>query len=124
MIKKIFDNCKYRIFYSLTFFSHYTLSAKNRWPFDDDIIELGNVLNRYQFQTLISPLLILAMTCLGLCLSTVHPSERQVPRTCLTVPWKLLDIDFSSRTLAIFLICSNVRLPLWVTFLTFFLSLS
>ena len=82
-----------------------------------------NGLNRVN-QTLRSPLLILAMSYLGFCLSTVQPKDLQVPNTCLTVPAKLLAIDFSYITLAIFLICSKVRLPLWLTFLTFFLSRS
>jgi hypothetical protein len=55
---------------------------------------------------------ILAIIYLGFCLSTVHPIERHVPKTCLTVPAKFLAIDFSSITLAIFLICSKVRFPL------------
>ena len=80
-------------------------------------------LNR-DYQHFSSPLLILAMTCLGLCLSTEQPRERQVPRTCLTVPAKFLAMDFSSIILATFLTCSKVMLPLWFTFLTFFLSLS
>lgn len=75
-------------------------------------------------QILSSPLLILAIICLGFCLSTVHPIERQVPKTDLTVPVKFLARDFSSTALAIFLTCSRVRFPLWVTFLVFFLSLS
>ncbi len=75
-------------------------------------------------QTLISLLLILVINCLGLCLSTVQPRERQVPSTLLTVPEKFLAIDFSSMTLATFLTCSKVRFPLWLMFLTFFLSLS
>ena len=73
---------------------------------------------------MISPLFILAMTCLGLSLSTVHPTERQLPKTDLTVPAKFLARDFSSRVLAIFLTCSSVRFPLCVTFLVFFLSRS
>ncbi len=59
-----------------------------------------------------SPLLILAITCLGFNLSTVHPTERQLPRTDLTVPVKFLASDFSYIALAIFLTCSRVRLPL------------
>jgi len=73
---------------------------------------------------LISPLLILAITCFGLSLSTVHPTERQLPKTDFTVPDKFLASDFSSTALAIFLTCSSVRFPLWVTFFVFFLSLS
>ena len=73
---------------------------------------------------MISPLLIFCITTLGLILSTVHPMERQVPNTDLTVPVRLFAKDLSSTALAIFLTCSRVRLPLWVTFLTFFLSLS
>ena len=72
----------------------------------------------------ISLLLIFYITTLGLILSTVHPIDRQVPKTDFTVPVKLLARDLSSTALAIFLTCSRVRLPLWVTFLTFFLSLS
>lgn len=46
-------------------------------------------------QILISPLLILAMSCFGLCLSTVQPTDRHVPKTDLTVPAKFLAKDFS-----------------------------
>jgi hypothetical protein len=57
-------------------------------------------------------LLILAITCLGLSLSTVQPTDKQLPNTDLTVPAKFLASDFSSRVLAIFLTCSRVRFPL------------
>jgi hypothetical protein len=46
-------------------------------------------------QIFISPLLILAITCFGLSLSTVHPTERQLPKTDLTVPVKFFANDFS-----------------------------
>lgn len=75
-------------------------------------------------QILISPLLILATICLGLCLSTVHPTDRQLPSTDLTVPARFLASDFYSIARAIFLTCYKVRFPLWVTFLVFFLSRS
>lgn len=53
-------------------------------------------LNKFYFDhTLIYPLVSLAITSFGFCLSTVHPIERQVPKTCLTVPVKFLAIDFS-----------------------------
>jgi hypothetical protein len=83
------------------------------------MIKMIKSLNNISNQTLSSPLVSLAMTSLGDCLSTVHPMERQVPKTCFTVPVKFLAIDFSSMTLAIFLTCSKVRLPLWVTFFDF-----
>ena len=63
-------------------------------------------------QILISPLLILAITCLGFNLSTVHPTDRQLPSTDLTVPVKFLANDFSYIVLAIFFTCSNVKFPL------------
>jgi hypothetical protein len=63
-------------------------------------------------QTLSSPLVSLAITSFGFCLSTVHPIERQVPKTCLTVPVKFLAIDFSYMTFATFLTCYKVRFPL------------
>ena len=63
-------------------------------------------------QILISPLLIFYITTLGLILSTVHPMERQVPKTDFTVPVKLLARDFSSTARAIFLTCYRVRFPL------------
>ena len=59
-----------------------------------NMVIIGLSLNRRINQTLISPLLILAITALGFCLSTVAPKERQVPKTCLTVPAKFLAIDF------------------------------
>ena len=70
---------------------------------------MSNILNNH---ILIYPLLILAITCLGLSLSTVHPTERQDPKTDLTVPDKFLANDFYSTALAIFLTCSRVRFPL------------
>lgn len=75
-------------------------------------------------QTLSSLLLILAIICFGFCLSTVQPTDKHDPKTCLTVPANDFAIDFSSITFEIFFTCSKVRFPLCVTFLTFFLSLS
>ena len=76
------------------------------------------------FQILISPLLIFWIRAFGLILSTVQPMDRHVPKTDFTVPVKFLARDFSSTVLAIFFTCSRVRLPLCVTFLTFFRSRS
>ena len=81
-------------------------------------------LNNKGDQILISPLLIFWIRALGLILSTVHPIDRQVPNTDLTVPVRFFARDFSSTVLAIFLTCSRVRFPLWVTFLTFLRSRS
>ncbi len=72
---------------------------------------LNNIDNQSN-HTLSSPLVSLAITSFGDCLSTVHPMERQVPKTCFTVPVKFLAIDFYSITLATFLTCSKVRFPL------------
>ena len=75
-------------------------------------------------QIFIYPLFIFAMICFGLCLSTVQPTDKQLPNTDLTVPVKFLANDFSYIVLAIFFICSNVRFPLCVTPFVFFRSLS
>lgn len=83
-----------------------------------------NVLNFYGHSTLSSPELILAIIDFTGCPSTVAPRDCADPRTCLTVPVKVLASDFSSITLATFLIYSSVRFPLCLTFLTFFRSLS
>lgn len=53
-------------------------------------------------QILSSPLLIFAITCLGFSLSTVQPTDKQVPKTDFTVPVRFLAKDFSSTALAIF----------------------
>jgi hypothetical protein len=71
----------------------------------------GN-LNKSNNQIFNSPLLILAITCLGFSLSTVHPTERQLPKTDLTVPARFLAKDFSYKVRAIFLTCSKVKFPL------------
>jgi hypothetical protein len=49
---------------------------------------------------------------LGFSLSTVHPTERQLPKTDLTVPARFLAKDFSYKVRAIFLTCSKVKFPL------------
>ena len=59
------------------------------------------------------------MISLGFWLLTVHPIERQVPKTCFTVPTKSLDNDFYSINLAILITCIKWRFPSCFYFLTF-----
>ena len=54
---------------------------------------------------------------------TLHPIEKAVPSTSLTVPTSFLAIDFDLMILAMLMTASRVMFPLCLIFLTFFLSL-
>lgn len=77
----------------------------------------------YSSGTSISPLLTSSMTSWGGLLSTVHPTDWQVPRISLTVPLSVRDMDRGLMARAMLRTSSNERLPLCLTFLTFLRSL-
>lgn len=48
-----------------------------------------------------SPELTYLVTSFGLFPSTVQPTLKHVPKTCLTVPWKVLDWDLPSLSMSL-----------------------